>query len=115
MVDVSFPEPFRGLQAFAGWALPTETARNRKRLASTMDEMGALRDALLPQFDAVMDYLNRFPLDAMPEESRNLLYLTLSLAEVAPAIELYKQPTVIDGFDSRRFIAEEEFRMRPRP
>jgi len=31
------------------------------------------------------------------------LYLTLSLAEIAPAVEWYDQPTVIDGFDRRRY------------
>ena len=30
--------------------------------------------------------------------------LTLSLAEVAPAVEKFNQPTVIDGFDFKRFV-----------
>jgi hypothetical protein len=30
--------------------------------------------------------------------------LALALAEVAPAIEFYKQPAVIDGYDPTRFV-----------
>ena len=45
----------------------------------------------------------RVPFDEMPEDARNLFYLTLSLAEVAPAVELFRQPTVIDGYDVKRF------------
>ena len=42
-----------------------------------------------------------------PEQ--NLLNLTLSLAEVANAVELFKtQPGVIYGFDPERFLAMHE-------
>jgi hypothetical protein len=51
-----------------------------------------------------MSHLNRFAMDDLPPGERRLLDLTLSLAEVAPAIEFYKQPAVIDGYDSRRFV-----------
>jgi hypothetical protein len=33
-----------------------------------------------------------------------LFLLSLSLAEVAPAIENFNQPSVIDGYDFKRFI-----------
>jgi hypothetical protein len=44
----------------------------------------------------------------MPEDTRRLFYLALSLAEVATAVELYKQPDVIDGFDPARFVPDHE-------
>ena len=44
-----------------------------------------------------------------------LMYLLLSLAEIAPAIEFYNQPAVIDGYESARFRADESFVMRPLP
>ena len=115
MDEPQFPIAFAKLEPFADWALPTETERNKKRLASSMDEMCALRAALLPEFDRVMEYLNGFALDAIPKEALPLLYITLSLAEIAPAVEIYKQPDVIDGFDSGRFVADEDFVLRPIP
>jgi hypothetical protein len=105
MSDHVFPEPFRDLEPLAGWALETEAERNRKRLASTMAEIQAFYDAMLPRMEAVIDYLNQFLLEAMPADAQRLLHLTFSLAEVSTAVELFKQPGVVDGYDARRFVA----------
>jgi uncharacterized protein YecE (DUF72 family) len=112
------PEQFTDLELFMGWALAKETERNRKRLASTMAEMRAFYQAILPRIDAIIAYLNQFPLDNMPEEARRLLYLTLSLAEITPAVEIYGQPEVINSFQERgeaeRFIAVHDRRHQER-
>ncbi|MGE4056430.1 MAG: hypothetical protein AB7F99_16705, partial [Vicinamibacterales bacterium] len=87
------PDQFADLEPLAGrWSLATETQRSRHRLASSMEDMAAFAQALLPQLDRIFAYLDQFPLDKMPEEARRLFYLTLSLAEVAPALETYGQP-----------------------
>jgi hypothetical protein len=98
------PAPFAELEPVAAWALATEGQRARKRRDSTMAEIRALYDAVLPRMDAIIEYLNQFPLDNMPDDAQRLLYLTLSLAEVAPAVELFNQPLVTDGYDPERFI-----------
>ncbi|MGH7961577.1 MAG: hypothetical protein ACRERD_07080 [Candidatus Binatia bacterium] len=99
------PESFADLENFAGlWALATETERSRHRQASTMAEIQAFYDAMLPRMEGILAYLNQFPLAEMPEEAERLLYLTLSLAEVAPAVELFKQPSVMDGYDISRLL-----------
>ena len=105
MSEHVLPETFRDLEPFAGWALETEIERNRKRLASTMAEIQAFYDVILPRMEAVIDYLNQFPLEAMPADAQRLLHLTFSLAEVSTAVELFKQPGVVDGYDARRFVA----------
>ena len=105
MSEHVLPEIFRDLEPFAGWVLTTEKERNQKRLASTMAEMQAFYDALLPRMEAIIAYLNQFPLDAMPGDGARLLHLTFSLAEVSTAVELFKQPGVIDGYDASRFVA----------
>lgn len=100
------PVQFSDLEPFAReWALATTIERNRKRLSSSMDEIKAFYDAMLARTDAVLAYLNQFPLDAMPEDARRLLDLALSLAEVAPAVECYGQPGVVDGFEATRFLS----------
>ncbi len=99
-----FPAPFADLEPVAAWALPTETQRARKRRDSTMAEIRACYDAILPRMDAILDYLNELPLDNMPEDAQRLLHLTLALAEIATAVELFKQPLVTDGYDPERFI-----------
>ena len=40
----------------------------------------------------------------MPADAQRLLHLTFSLAEVSTAVELFKQPSVVDGYDARRFV-----------
>src|SRR5713101_6531803 len=98
------PVQFSELEPFAReWAFATTTERNRKRLSSSMDEIKAFYDAMLTRIDAILTYLNQFPLDAMPQDARWLFDLALSLAEVAPAVECYGQPSVIDGFEAARF------------
>ena len=99
------PGQFQDLEPFASeWVLAEERERNRKRLSSTMEELLAFHNAIFPRMEAILEYLNQFPLDKMPEEARRLFLLTLSLAEIAPAIELFGQPGVIDGFESSRFV-----------
>lgn len=102
------PESFGDLEQFAAcWALPTENERHSQRLTSTMAELRGFYDAILPRIDAILAYLNDFPLDRLPAEAQALLRLSLSLAEVAPAVELFGQPEVPDGYDSRRIMVVE--------
>ena len=108
------PEPFSALQPFVPvWALATETERNIQRHSVPMAEIVAFSDAMLPQVEAIVSYLNGFDVNALPPEATALMELLLSLAEIAPAIEFYRQPAVVDGYDPRRFAADETFVLRP--
>lgn len=110
----AFPQPFAELEPFAGWALATETGRNHKRIASTQAEIEAFAQAMIPRLDAIAAHLAGYRLDDLPDPERRLFHLLLSVAEVAPCVEGYRAPTVPDGYDSRRFSAQEEFPLRPR-
>lgn len=110
---VKLPAQFSHLEAFKRWSLATETERNQLRNSSRMEEIVAFKDAMLADVDAVVAFLNGFPLNAMPPEPLALMHMLLSLAEVAPAVEAYNQPGVIDGYEPARFVADEAFVMRP--
>lgn len=100
------PKDFQDLLPFLPWALGTERERSRKRLASSMPDITEFYNVLLARVEAAIDYLNDFPLNDMPPAEKNLMNLTLMLAEAANAVELFKtQPGVIDGFDAERFLA----------
>jgi hypothetical protein len=108
MPQARLPERFRDLERLAAdWALSTEAARHGRRLATTIDDLRALYDALLPRIEDILAYLSEFPMDGLTSEGQNLLYLALALAEIGPAVELFGQPEVPDGYDSRRFIPAE--------
>ncbi|MFN2530908.1 MAG: hypothetical protein ABR555_06400 [Pyrinomonadaceae bacterium] len=113
--DQTLPEAFQDLEEFAAvWSRASERERNRQRLSSSMAEIQALYDALLPRMDAIIGYLNTQPLNNMSDEARRLFHLSLSLAEIAPAVEFYKQPEVIDGFPPERFVPVEVPYMTPK-
>jgi hypothetical protein len=108
MSDARLPDQFRDLEPLARiWSLPTEAERHARRLASNSAELRALYDALMPRIEEMLAYLNAFPLEDLTSEGRDLLHLACSLAEIGPAVELYGQPEVPDGYDSRRFIPAE--------
>ena len=109
------PEQFKDLQPLVddGWALRTERERNAKRLSSSMTEIQNVYDSLLPRMDEVVNYLNQYPLDSMPDDARTLLNLTLALAEVSPAVEFYGQPEVVYGFPPSRFLPVDVPHMTP--
>ena len=104
MPEPVLPEQFQGLEHWIDWALATEEERSDKRQASTMEDIKAFYDAMLTRMEDVLPYLEQFTLDELPEDARRLFHLTLSLAEVAPAVEQFGQPSVIDGYDVKRFV-----------
>ena len=110
------PAPFADLESVAAtWSLATETERNRRRLSSTLEELQAMSETILPRLDEIFKYLEPYPLDQLPADAERLFLLTLSLAEIAPALECYGQPAVIDGLDSARMPAVENFKLTPYP
>ncbi len=106
MATAALPEPFHDLEPFVAWALATEAERMSKRQTSEMAEIQAFYDAIFPRMLAVIAYLNECALEAMPEAATRLMYLTLSLAEIAPAVENFGQPREPDTFDPFRFVAQ---------
>ncbi len=102
------PAAYRHLEPWAErWALATQVERETTRRASTGTQLKAFYGALVGEGDGIIAHLNAFPLDQMPAPEQRLLYLMLSLAEVAPHVELYRDdPRVPFSFEEERFIAE---------
>lgn len=97
------PEQFKGLDPLAReWALASESERNKKRRSSTMEEIRAFYQAVLPRMDQIVAYLNRYPLGEMPEDAERLFYLALSFMEVSPAVELFGEPDESGVFPADR-------------
>ena len=98
------PCAFEDLEGFAReWALATESERRRKRQSTDMETTRVFYDRMTERIGDILGYLNELDLHALPAEARNLLHMTLSLAEVGLAVEIYRQPAVTDGFPADRF------------
>jgi hypothetical protein len=91
------PADFADLEPFGDWSLEFERERYAKRLSSSMDEMQSFYDAAFPRLEAAMEYLDRFGLDALPEDARHLLWLCYSLVNVSFPVEVWRQPFVPDS------------------
>jgi len=99
------PDGYADLQPFvADWALRTEAERTARRHGSDMSAIQSFYNAILARIDEILQVeLNECNLDNLTAEQKRLHYLTLSLCEIAPSIELYKQQGVVDGFNPARF------------
>jgi hypothetical protein len=99
----SLPAGFESLEPFvAAWVLPDASARMAKRQSSAYEEIRCFYDALIPLGEKALEYLRGFQLGSLPPQGERLLKLMLSLAEVGPAVEWYKDPKVYDGFEVAR-------------
>lgn len=92
----TFPAQFAEFEPFAGWALATEGERYAKRLASTLEELEAFYRTVEPRIPEVIDYLNQFDLDAMPDDALQLLRMMYSIVVVSWAVEVWRGPQVPD-------------------
>ena len=111
MADSLLPRKFSDLEPFAKtWCLASEPERYAKRLASTMDEMQAFYDALFPRAEEAMTYLDKFPLDGLPDDAHRLLQLLYSLILVSFAVEIWRQPYIPDTG-----TASFELKLEPQP
>lgn len=102
------PPTFEDLEAWMDWSLVTMAERSARRSSSTMQEIEAFYAAMLPRMEAVLGYLADVSADDDAPENLRLLDLTKSLAEVAPAVELFFEPTISYGYDVLRFATDPE-------
>ena len=85
------------------WVLADSSARLDKRMRSSLEELRAFYDGMLPHAEAALAYLAQRRLGELDEAEERLLKLMLSLAEVGPAIEWYGTGNYPDAFDPKRF------------
>jgi hypothetical protein len=91
------PPEFSDLEPWVeGWCLDSEPERYAKRLSSTMDEIQAFYDAIFPRAEDAIVYLEKFPLDDLPEDAFRLLKLLYSLIVMSFPVEIWKQPYIPD-------------------
>jgi len=96
------PPAFAPLESYAAtWCLATEPERWAQRLRSSMEAMRTFYDAFFPRAEEAIAYCERFPLDDMPADAERLLQLLHSLLMVSYAVEVWKQPQVINSGSAR--------------
>jgi hypothetical protein len=101
MSDRRLPSEFADLERFAQrWCLATERERYARRLASSMEEMRALYDAVFPRVEQAFAYCDRWPLEDLPHDAQRLLHLLHSFVMVSFPVEVWRQPRIPDVGDA---------------
>lgn len=92
------------------WALPTERQRIERRLSSSLEELTAFHETVLPHLRDIVETLNRYPLDAIPDELRPYGHLALMMAELDMAVSRFRSADVPGGFPlpRLRLVHEED-------
>lgn len=107
-MSVIMPSKFEELGEFIEkWAKATENERQQARVTSTAEELKAFYDVIMPRMNEILEFLDTYEYGKLPEEHQPLYWLAMSLAEVAPHVELYDcDPGVPFAFEEARFVAE---------
>jgi hypothetical protein len=91
------PPGFSDLEPFTGWCLPTENERYQRRLGSSLPEMQAFYDAITARADDALEYCDQYPLDALPDDATQLMWLLHSMVMISFPVEVWRQPRVPDS------------------
>lgn len=97
MPDELLPPQFAALTPFVTrWAKPTEGERFATRVASSLEDLDALYQAMLPQLDNILAYLSDKPadLESLTPEDRNLAHLAMAAMENSRAVEVWRKVDV---------------------
>lgn len=89
MSERPIPDRFDSLRPYvAEWALQSEEERYAKLHAVTLGQLRAFYDAMMARMPEVLEFLDSFPLDALPPEGQTVMDLALTLAHTAHPIDL---------------------------
>ena len=109
----TLPAPFKELERFLDWALPSETLRLRKRESLPLEDIREFYDAVLPKADVIFAYFRSAETEAggaanVDAETRLLFVLMLAFSEASLSVELHKSPIVPDGMPGDIWKPEHE-------
>jgi len=84
-----FPKGFESFDRFApDWILADPMSRQHMRALSDIPTIKAFFDALLPEMDRIIGYLNTKPIDGLSAEDKNLYRLAATWMEMSHPIDL---------------------------
>lgn len=103
MSEARLPPGFEELAPWLDWSLGNMDARRDCRINSTMSELEGFYDVMLRYLNAILAHLAEIDVEHLDARSEILLNMTLTLAEVAPAVEQFFEPEISYGYDVTRF------------
>jgi hypothetical protein len=68
-----------------------------------MKDIQKFYDSILLSLEPILDHLNKYSLENLPEAESNLLLLVLGFVEASISVEMFEQPEVPFGVSIERF------------
>ncbi|MGH8516315.1 MAG: hypothetical protein ACREUE_02535 [Panacagrimonas sp.] len=96
--DTRLPKGFESLEPFVGyWVHDSTDDRRDARSKAQMEDIQAFYDQVVARAPEAITYLERFALDAMPEDAARLFKLLLAMNHAAIAVEMHGAPRAFDS------------------
>jgi hypothetical protein len=96
-----------GLEAFTReWGLDTAAKRLAKRAGSSIEEIRAFHEAIVPRLQELIDFLNTFPVEEIPAEYRALGFTVLAALETDDPLHIWRRPNLKRASDMRSWYTK---------
>ena len=96
--DTSLPTGYQSLEPFVNyWVRDSNDERRAARSTAQMEDIRAFYDEVVARAPDAIAYLEKFPLDAMPEPETRLFKLLLAMNHAAIAVEMHGAPRAFDS------------------
>ena len=79
-------------------------ARMEERCVTPFPQLEAFHTAILPVLEQLVDFLDQFPPDDLPEEYIPLANTVMAVGEIDKAVTVWRASMLRDALDPRRFI-----------
>ena len=101
---------FKDLQPYVEtWGLPSLQERIARRAGATIEELQEFYATVMPRLDQIIEFLNQFPANAIPDEHKPLASMALSLVQVDSAVNKFNAPVLDRALDPRAFTIKTSF------
>jgi hypothetical protein len=98
MLMSKLPDEFAALEAKWGeWIIDDEAARGRLRITKSPLELAEFHQDIQPRLAHLIETIDKHPIDALPQDIKNLWWLVSSYIGVAVALEMYGAVENIPG------------------
>lgn len=101
---------FSELQEFIDeWGHADAHQRLGKRSSSDFSDIKRFYDAAVPRLGEIIEFLNRFPVDDIPEEYKPLAYMALAACEVDDPVNVWNSSELTYNSNAKDWSVKKSF------
>ncbi|MCY3750340.1 MAG: hypothetical protein F4147_10510 [Gammaproteobacteria bacterium] len=101
---------FSDLQEFMDeWGYADAHQRLNKRSNAELSSVKRFYDAVVPRLEEIIEFLNRFPVDEIPEEYQRLAYMALAACEVDDPVNVWNSSELTYNSNAKDWRVKKSF------